>query len=54
MDGDMYGCIGGRVEKEKEKKKKKTRLRNGTTEHLQWTQRQDRTPLRRGGIRKKC
>ena len=22
MDGDMYGCIGGRVEKEKEKKKK--------------------------------
>lgn len=42
MDGDMYGCIGGRLEKEKKK------MRNVTTEHLQWTQRQGKTPLRGG------
>lgn len=46
MDGDMYGCIGGRLEKEEKKK-----MRNGTTEHLQWTQRQGRAPLR--GVDKK-
>lgn len=62
MDGDMYGCIGGRVEKEKEKKKKNQAEEwNHRTLTMDSTTRQDtaskggdkKEMLKKRGIRRK-